>query len=139
MHSKKTINKNRAVFFYTLTVVWMGMIFFLSSLEGPGGNGSLSFIQLMLRKGAHVVEYFVLTLLSFQVLFMVHCTPMKKALIGAAGFALLYAFSDEIHQLFVIGREGKISDIGIDIIGIAIASLFLLMLYKRTSRRTSIQ
>ncbi len=43
----------------------------------------------------------------------------------AAGLSLLYAFSDETHQLFVPGREGKLTDVGIDAIGIAIGLIVI--------------
>jgi len=106
------------VCYYGPLILWMGVIFFLSSLEGSGGSGTLSLGQLVLRKGAHIIEYTVLTFLSYHVLLQVHGADIKKALVGAFGIALIYALSDEIHQVFVFGREGKLSDVGIDLIGI---------------------
>jgi len=47
----------------------------------------------------------------------------KKAIISSAIIAMLYAFSDEYHQTFVFGREGKLKDVGIDSIGILLSGL----------------
>lgn len=40
-------------------------------------------------------------------------------------FCSLYAFTDEIHQLFVVGRTFSYFDIFIDITGILVANFFL--------------
>ena len=44
--------------------------------------------------------------------------------------ALSYAFTDEIHQLFVPGRGGRLTDVLIDLLGIIIAT----QLIKRLKR-----
>ena len=51
----------------------------------------------------------------------------------AAGLSLLYAFSDETHQLFVPGREGKLTDVGIDAIGIAIGVIVVMALMEKNT------
>jgi VanZ family protein len=48
---------------------------------------------------------------------------LRLALAGP--LSLLYAFSDEVHQLVVPGREGKLADVGIDAIGIMIGLLVI--------------
>ena len=52
----------------------------------------------------------------------------------AVAFVAVYAASDEIHQLFVPHREGKISDVIIDTTGAAIG-LLLLWLAGRLGKR----
>jgi VanZ family protein len=51
----------------------------------------------------------------------------------SATLSLLYAFSDETHQLFVPGREGKLSDVGIDAIGIAIGVIVVMALMEKNT------
>ena len=46
-----------------------------------------------------------------------------SAMLAAAVIALLYAVSDEYHQSFVEGRDGRPLDVLIDLAGILIASL----------------
>jgi VanZ family protein len=111
-----------------LVIIWMGVIFYFSSLKGDGVKYDPPFWFYLERKGAHVGEYFILTLL-FVNLFARKCFKIKDAFIISALGALLYAFADEIHQLFVFGREGKFTDIAFDSVGIIggifVAGLFL--------------
>ena len=45
-----------------------------------------------------------------------------------------YASLDEIHQLFIEGRAGKITDVLIDTIGISIGICLAMLLYKIVSK-----
>jgi len=49
-------------------------------------------------------------------------------------FCFLYALSDEIHQLFVIGRSFELFDLVIDFSGI-LFSLFILIVLKKTASK----
>lgn len=118
-----------------LLIAWMGVIFFFSAQSGLSvhENPPLSFY--LERKGAHVFEYLVLAFLLFRTFHAYSATDRKSLLLLASGLSILYALSDELHQTFVPGREGKLSDVLIDGIGIA---LFVLgyALWKR-SRKAS--
>ena len=46
--------------------------------------------------------------------------------------SLIYACSDEFHQLFIAGRAGQIQDVMIDSIGILIGFL-IIMIYQKKS------
>lgn len=121
---------DRAVGFmycYLLPVLlWMGIIFIFSDQEGLGGSKwHVSIAFLLERKLAHVVEYLVLTGLLFRLL---RAFSPKNLLLSAGGallISVLYAFSDEWHQTFVAGREGKLSDILIDMTGMIVAIALL--------------
>lgn len=77
-------------------------------------------ISFPVRKGAHLTEYAVLgallalTAASFEI----------RGLYRGRGYALLtgllYAVSDEIHQIFVAGRAGQLRDVIIDTCGVII-------------------
>jgi VanZ family protein len=132
-------NVRYAVAFYRYWVpvlVWMGVIFLLSSQPNFGTKDqALSSIQFFFRKGAHVVEYFILALLAFR-LFRFYFPKNSHAVsAGVVLLSLLYALSDEAHQLFVSGRQGRISDIGLDLVGIFCAPLFSLVLSPWRRRR----
>lgn len=113
----------------------MGLVFYLSSIEGNGVKLNPDFWFYAQRKGAHVFEYAVLTLLIFRAVFMgmKNNDKLFYKLILVIFLSLLYAFSDEIHQTFVFGREGKLPDVGIDLIGILIASF---LIYKLKENKT---
>lgn len=96
-------------------IVWAGAIFFLSSI--PDLKSGLK-EDFLLRKIAHILEFAVLTFLLFRAIFLDR--PFATSIIYSLIIALFYAFSDELHQLFVFGREGNIRDVAIDSIGILI-------------------
>ena len=68
------------------------------------------------RKYAHVIEYLILYILVFLYIDCYNISTRNK-LIYAFCICLVYACSDEIHQLFVPGRTGRVIDIFIDSIG----------------------
>lgn len=55
----------------------------------------------------------------------------SKILIISILMCVIYACSDEIHQLFVFGRSGEIRDVLIDFIGSFIGILIVYKSYKR--------
>ena len=59
---------------------------------------------------------------------------LKTKLLSALTISLLYAISDEIHQLFVPGRAGQIRDVLIDfsgsLTGVIFALIFITILSK---------
>lgn len=107
-----------------------------SSLSGRISD-FLHMPEFLVRKAAHVTEYMVLTLficLGLRVGFRLNT---KKTMIFMGVIAVLYAASDEIHQLFVNARSGKFTDVLIDSIGIVIAiAVYALIMFVR--RRKSI-
>lgn len=104
-----------------LLVLWMSVIFVGSSFPGASVRYEMSLPLYLERKGAHVFEFFVLTFLSWNVFRTFFPMERRGFLLRAAvAFSLLAAFLDETHQLFVPFREGKISDVGIDLIGISV-------------------
>jgi VanZ family protein len=84
------------------------------------GGGHLPAVEVVLRKLAHIVEYFVLTTLLVRAL---HRSAVTAAIPGAMVLALAYAVSDEWHQSFVPGRTATPRDVAIDGIGIALAAI----------------
>ena len=86
------------------------------------------------RKSAHLIEYFCLGILAINVLKDYHKINIWMVLICIV-FCMLYALSDEIHQMYVPGRSCELRDIFIDtsgsIIGIIIYSLINFIYRKR--------
>lgn len=79
------------------------------------------------RKCAHITEY---ALLYLTVLFgLKHWQVQGNRRLGRAlMITVLYACTDEFHQLFVPGRAGMVTDVIIDSIG---AMLLAAVLWKR--------
>ena len=85
----------------------------------------------ILRKSAHFVLYFMLgiyAILSSDVILK------KKRILYSLLFCLIYAASDELHQLLSPGRSAEIRDVLIDFSGSA-AGVFLIHLIKWRKRR----
>ena len=72
--------------------------------------------DLLIRKLAHFTEYAILYVLVFRA---------TKNKIWGVLFAFFYAITDEIHQLFVPGRNGSARDVLIDTAGAVFALTIL--------------
>lgn len=118
---------NKFTKYWLPVLIWMGIIFFFSSMPDLKSGLKEDFI---LRKLAHVLEFAILTFLFLRAL-SAQGGPAsgrehlnnKKIVIYSILFVLFYAISDEYHQTFVLGRQGALGDVGIDSIGILLMGL----------------
>lgn len=140
---------------WTATLVWMGIIFYLSSQPAsqsahlstgikkellsmlghfvPGiENMELRSLDFYIRKNAHFIAYFILGMLTL--LALVYSEARKPANLALI-IGLLYAISDEFHQLFVPGRSGQFRDVIIDGAGTVLGVLLTSLIIKRIFRR----
>lgn len=105
-------------------LAWMVLIFYLSSRPGLAiGEGAVDFWT---RKPAHIGEYAILFFLLHRALGGSFGWARRKLYWVVGSLTFLYAVLDEIHQAFVPLREGKIEDLGFDLLGILVAVIFLL-------------
>ena len=74
-------------------------------------------IDHFVRKSAHATEYAVLGIL-FGGMYASWGLWGRKHFLLAAGSGILYAATDEFHQLFVPGRSGQLSDVLLDSCGV---------------------
>ena len=58
------------------------------------------------------------------------CKKTKIQFIGAFSFTTLYAISDEVHQLLVPGRSGRVVDVFIDMQGVLLGMCAILLVLK---------
>ena len=94
-------------------VVYAGIIFYFSSIPGT----QLSSIKI---KDAflHCAEYAPFGYLLYRAFRNTRQGYTKKALVLSSFLVLfLYGCSDEIHQMFVVGREASVLDIAYDCLG----------------------
>jgi len=107
----------RAIIRWLVVVLWMSVIFGLSSIPSLHIPFAHSY-DFLLRKLAHIGEYAVLTVvLSWA--FQLYTDSRMRAWLLAALAAVLYGVSDEWHQTWILGRRGSFRDVGIDALGIA--------------------
>ena len=142
-----------------LVVIWMGVIFsFSSDNKNASDNKSSSVIitiyhffsdkeltkleekQIIekyaypIRKIAHFTEYFILGLLVIS-LISEYTIINKKAIIIGIIICLLYAISDELHQLFTSGRSARVFDVLVDTSGSTTSILIYTFIKNKLLRR----
>ena len=95
--------------------VWAGIIFTLSSITYL--KTELKY-DLLIRKLAHITEYFIFTFLLYRAFRGSFKINVSRLFMYPAILSFLYAISDEIHQYFVLGRSCSLKDVLFDSIGI---------------------
>jgi VanZ family protein len=130
--------------FWLLTLVWAVQIYHFSTggyssdasrslleqlfhrLHMTVSSSTISALNLIIRKLAHLIEYCVLTILLYRSLVREQPPRWRPRLaFWSIGITGLYALGDEFHQLFVPGRRASFLDWGIDFVGAAFAVLML--------------
>lgn len=145
---------------YILLILWMSLIFFFShqpAVDSDKVSGGIidkiihiveiisshefndnelevisNYLIFPVRKLAHFTLYFVLGILFYNVVGLYNIDN-KKILYISLLFCIIYACSDEIHQLFVLGRSGELRDVLIDTLG----SILGILIVKNIKRKNS--
>lgn len=109
-----------------ILLLWCAVIFLFSHASGEQSqavsDGILEcffsyfppLLGILIRKLAHFTEYLLLAYFTYN--FVKEYKP--QAYFETFIFCALYAISDEIHQLFVVGRSAQWSDVIIDLSGV---------------------
>ena len=116
-------------------IAWMLVIFLMSSevagtssarsdeivrtIQSIGVSAPADLLTFLVRKAAHISAYFILGILLFSLL-KEHGLGVKKIIFISIAIAMLYACTDEVHQMFVPGRSGEVRDVVIDTAGAAV-------------------
>lgn len=133
---------------WSLTVICMGVIFWLSSRTATESSeqsgviveflrkifGDNVFTDFIVRKAAHCLEF---TGLSFLFNLSLYVTKNKPLYFFAVILTSIYAATDEFHQLFVEGRSCQITDWAIDTAGAilgALGFLVILLIIKKLNK-----
>jgi len=113
-------------------LAWMGLIFFFSAQPDlPRAPGP--WLDAVLKKTGHAMAYGVLAWLYLRVLGQYVGARRSRATlrIVSIGLAVVYALSDEYHQTFVPGRDGRLFDVMVDGVGACGAMLLDRWLARR--------
>ncbi len=136
---------------WTLVLFWMGVIFYLSHQPADESSALSSgiveqiiaffetitrksfsdadWMHYFIRKGAHLFAYFLLAILLMHAWLQTGWRGAKQIIVTLI-MCVLYATSDEIHQLFIPGRSGEVTDVIIDSVGASIGILTFLIIHK---------
>lgn len=143
----------RKIISITLVILWMIIVFWFSSQIGDdsqvtSGNTIrkiitfinndidklkleeiVEILQPIVRKLAHFTLYTLGGILIFNLFNSFKLKNREKIgyslLVGA-----LYAITDEVHQLFVLGRSGMIKDVFIDTLGIITGVIVCIIIFR---------
>ena len=140
------------LFRYAPLVLWTGVILTLSTGAGSISRTSLIvgpllnflfptasaetilFYHSLVRKAAHVFEYGVLALLALWAFRPSHLPLLSnRPYIAAITFVSVIAVLDEFQQSFDPSRTGTVYDVGLDLLGGALALTIAWILYRRPS------
>jgi VanZ family protein len=114
--------KKERIFYILMTVLVAAVIFYSSTIQTTAGE----------KAGLNLATLYHLTAFFMFTFFLSLSLKSEKIDFKTASIILLisliYAISDEFHQLFVIGRFATIRDVLIDFAG----SVFSLLVVKGT-------
>lgn len=140
-------------------LIWMGIVFSFSNQQGENSSSTskkvsqiivniiniqgnytepekeemVKQIEPVIRKLAHYTIYAIGGIVIANCVYQ-FCSK-EKLLIGTSTIiGIVYAISDELHQLMVAGRSGNIKDVIIDSLGVITGIVFFLLtreIYKK--------
>jgi len=116
--------------YWVPTVLWMGVIFFLSTLPESVTPGR----DILPDKVCHAGEYFIL---AFLILFALQRTTRVRFSTSfwiTLAWGVAYGLSDEMHQLYVPTRQFDVTDIAADACGVVVL-FFILWVLQRSGER----
>lgn len=87
-------------------------------------------LNYSVRKSAHVFEYFVLGVLALNVF---DAFNVKRKVLFAIILCVLYASSDEFHQLFT-GRTASVTDVLLDSVASIVGIYLLNFIFSRRKK-----
>lgn len=87
-------------------------------------------IHTPIRKLGHLSEYALLGLATAFAFTCAHRLKGRRLYLISLCLCTLYASTDEIHQLFIPGRSGMVTDVGIDAFGALIGIGIFSCIYK---------
>lgn len=107
------------------------------TIQSIGVSAPADLLTFLVRKAAHIGAYFVLGILLL-ILLKEYGLAVKKMIFISIGIAMLYACTDEIHQMFVPGRSGEVRDVLIDAAGAAVGVVVYAALSSRLYKKSKI-
>jgi VanZ family protein len=145
--------KKKNWLYYILPAAWMIVIFCFSAQPAAASDENNHFIirfllsmgidltkfmgagfaNFMIRKSAHMTEYAVLAVLLL--ISFLKNSKMRPYLISLF-FCLIYAASDEFHQMFVPGRSCRAVDVLIDMTGASAITLIIFIIKYVKNNKT---
>ena len=140
--NKEVLRKIRKILI-VLLIIWMVGVFLLSNQRGTessslskkfalilcfGNEETADNFEPLVRKIAHIIEYAIGAMIFYGILCTYPKIPFQAKVGITMAFIIVYAGSDELHQLYIDSRNGSYMDVGIDAVGgaLGLAACYLL-------------
>lgn len=146
----------KKIIFTIFVCTWMLTVFFFSHQQGTSSSNTsknvstiiinildikkemledkkteiVQIIEPIIRKLAHYTLYMIGGILIINCI-DAYIKEDKKNIIYSLFIGILYSISDELHQLFINGRSGKILDVIIDSVGVFTGILIYWIVKKK--------
>lgn len=146
----------KKIIFTIFVCTWMLTVFFFSHQQGTSSSNTsknvstiiinildikkemledkkteiVQIIEPIIRKLAHYTLYMIGGILIINCI-DAYIKEDKKNIIYSLFIGILYSISDELHQLFINGRSGKILDVIIDSVGVFTGILIYWLVKKK--------
>ena len=104
--------------------------YLLSVFKWLFSDGLILWIKTHIRKIAHFTAYTLLGGFLLATFLNIKIKKISTKILFSASTGLFYSITDEIHQLFVEGRSGQISDVILDFAGVICGILIAFSIYK---------
>lgn len=144
----------RKVAYIIFVIIWMSTMFLFSNQQGTASSGTsrkvseivvniinikkqytdlekeeiIQQVEPIIRKLAHYTLYAIGGILIANCVYQ-FVNNEKYLILVSTTIGIIYAISDEIHQLIIPGRSGNVKDVIIDSIGI-LTGIVLFLLAK---------
>ena len=116
--------------FWFPVILYSGMIFAVSSVP----NLRAPMEESNFDKVIHCLEYMILGILVCRVIQSTGLLESRMTFVVVILFCAFYGFSDEFHQLFVMGRDSDWKDLLADSLGGAIGA-WIYLIYRKFLQR----
>lgn len=105
-------------------IILMGIIYYLSSDVRPEFL-DLPVLNWGLYKFIHLGVFGVLYFSFFRAFYRTESHDMANAFMFSFMATVLFAASDELHQSYIVGRDGNPIDVAIDTLGASFVYFFI--------------
>lgn len=145
------MRNKRLILGWVCLLLWIGLIFYMSNQPGDVSSKQSGLVlklfqaigidlnnelgelaTFIVRKTAHFTEYFILYMLTVNV--MKYYFNINKAILYAFVFSFFYACTDEIHQYFIPGRAMAFKDVLIDSSGALLSMIITKLNFKKKKK-----
>lgn len=106
----------------------------IQKLDKVEKTKELDRIESIIRKIAHFSLYTLVGILLMAICSTYNLNEIIRIIISLLS-GIVYAISDEIHQMFIAGRTAKPTDVFIDTLGVILGIVITMLILKIISNR----